>query len=207
MSNQKEHWENIYKTKDHKKVGWYQESPAISLKLLSKINATPEQSIIDVGCGASLLVDNLISQGYSNITLLDLSEAALVSIKSRLGEKGNTPQYFSKDITSETKFNNQFDIWHDRAVFHFLTDSKDRKAYMNNLEQNLRVSGHAIIGTFSLDGPNKCSGLDVVQYDAAKMKLELTNSLELLDTAISTHIMPSGNEQKYMYFIIKHKNT
>lgn len=207
MGNQKEHWENIYKTKDHKKVGWYQESPTISLELLSRINATPEQSIIDIGCGTSLLVDKLISQRYSNITLLDLSEAALVSIKSRLSGKGNIPQYFCKDITGEAKFNNQFDIWHDRAVFHFLTDSKDRNAYMNNLEQNLCVSGYAIIGTFSLNGPDKCSGLDVVQYDAAKMKLELTNNLELLDTVVSTHITPSGNEQEYMYFIIKHKNA
>jgi len=207
MSNKKEHWENIYKTRDHKKVGWYQESPAISLELLSKINATAEQSIIDIGCGASLLVDNLISQGYTNITLLDLSEEALASIKSRLKNKGSIPQYFSKDITSKIEFKNQFDIWHDRAVFHFLTEKKDRNAYMNNLEQNLSASGFAIIGTFSLNGPNKCSGLDVVQYDEAKMKLELTSNLKLLDTAVSTHIMPNGNEQEYMYFIIRHKNV
>ena len=125
----------------------------------------------------------------------------------RLGDKGNIPQYLSKDITSEIKFQNQFDIWHDRAFFHFLTDRKKRNAYMRNLERNLSKSGHAIIGTFSLNGPNRCSGLDVVQYDAAKMKLELTRGLELWDTAISTHAMPSSDEQEYMYFIIKHKNT
>ena len=121
MSKKKDHWENIYKTRDHKQVGWYQASPAISLALLSKINALPTQSIIDVGCGASTLVDNLILQGFSKITLLDLSEEALSSIKSRLGDKGNMPYYFVKDITKEIKFTNKFNIWHDRAVFHFFS--------------------------------------------------------------------------------------
>ena len=207
MRESKEHWERIYETKNHKQVGWYQESPDISIELLSKINAQPIQSIIDVGCGASVLVDKLIQQGYKNITLLDLSEKALSSIKSRLTDKGDIPQYLSKDITNNIKFNNSFDIWHDRAVFHFLTNAKDREAYMENLDQSLSSSGHAIIGTFSLNGPNKCSGLDVVQYDENKIKLELPETLELLESTISTHIMPSGTEQEYMYFIIKHKNA
>ena len=207
MSEPKEHWENIYKTKNHKQVGWYQESPDISLELLSKINSQPTQSIIDVGCGASVLVDKLIQQGYKNVTLLDLSEEALSSIKTRLADKGDIPHYLSKDITKNIEFNNSFDIWHDRAVFHFLTNAKDREAYMANLNQSLSPSGHAIIGTFSLNGPNKCSGLDVVQYDENKIKLELPVTLELLESTISTHIMPSGTEQEYMYFIIKHKNA
>ena len=207
MSKNKKHWENIYKTKDHKKVGWYQESPAISLELLNKIKAERTQSIIDVGCGASVLVDNLISKGFTDVTLVDLSEEALASIKSRLGDKGNIPQYFSIDITKEIKFPTKFDIWHDRAVFHFLTDADDRNGYMNNLEHNLSLSGHAIIGTFSLDGPNSCSGLDVVRYDEEKMKSELPKNIELLNSVVSMHIMPSGAEQKYMYFLIKRKNT
>lgn len=207
MNEQKEHWENIYEEKDHKKVGWYQEYPAISLELLSRIHSTPEQSIIDIGCGASLLVDNLVSHGYTNITLLDLSEAALLSVKSRLGENGNIPQYLSKDIASEVQFPKKFDIWHDRAVFHFLIEGKKRNAYMSNLERSLSTSGHAIIGTFSLNGPNKCSGLDVVQYDTEKMKLEIPNDMELLDSITSTHVTPSGYEQEYMYFIISHKKA
>ncbi len=207
MNEQKEHWENIYKVKDHKNVGWYQEYPAISLELLLKIHATPEHSVIDIGCGASLLVDNLVSQDYTNITLLDLSEAALSSIKSRLDENGNIPQYLIKDIASEVNLPKQFDIWHDRAVFHFLIEGKKRNAYMSNLERSLSKSGHAIIGTFSLNGPNKCSGLDVMQYDTEKMKSEIPNDLELLNSITSSHVTPSGDEQEYIYFIIKNKNA
>ena len=207
MSKSKEHWEKIYKTKNHKQVGWYQESPNISIGLLSQINAQPTQSIIDVGCGASVLVDKLVQQGYKNITLLDLSEEALSSIKTRLADKGNIPHYLSEDITKNIEFNNAFDIWHDRAVFHFLTNAKDREAYMANLNQSLSPSGHAIISTFSLNGPSECSGLDVVQYDEKKINCELPENIELLESIVSTHIMPSGTEQEYMYFIIKHKNA
>lgn len=207
MSQSKEHWEHIYKTKDHKQVGWYQESPAISIELLSKINASPTQSIIDVGCGASVLVDNLIQQSYKNITLLDLSEKALSSIKSRLAEQGNIPQYLSKDITKNIDFKKTFDVWHDRAVFHFLTNAGDRETYMENLNNSLSPSGHAIIGTFSLNGPSKCSGLDIVQYNENKMRLELPDNLELLESKTSTHVMPGGTEQEYIYFIIKQKNA
>lgn len=207
MSSQEEHWENIYKAKDYKEVGWYQESPEISLELLSRVNATPEKSIIDVGSGASVLVDKLILHGYAKITLVDLSNKALSIVKDRLDNKGNIPRYLSADITKNIDFNELFDIWHDRAVFHFLTDAHDRESYMENLQRNLSPAGHAIIGTFSLNGANKCSGLDVVQYDAEKMKLELPDNLELLDTTISTHATPGGVKQEYMYFIIRHKNT
>ncbi|MFK5984986.1 MAG: class I SAM-dependent methyltransferase [Pseudomonadota bacterium] len=206
MSESNEHWENIYKTRDHKQVGWYQESPKISLELLSRIKATPAQSLIDVGCGASVLVDNLILQGYRYLTLLDISKHALATIRTRLGDKGNIPLYLSKNITQKIEFNKLFDIWHDRAVFHFLTDNKDRSVYMANLEHSLLASGHAIIGTFSLNGPNKCSGLDIVQYDKEKMQLELPRGLRIIDTTINKHIMPNGKQQEYMYFIISKKS-
>lgn len=206
MTSRKDHWENVYQTKDHKKVGWYQESPDVSLELLSKIHADPSQSIIDVGCGASVLVDKLIEQGYKEITLVDLSEEALSIIKDRLGDKGNIPNYFSQDIT-KAAYSDTFDIWHDRAVFHFLTDAKDRKDYISTLSKSLSDHGRAIIGTFSVNGPNACSGLDVVQYDEEKMKSALSPDLELVDSVISIHEMPNGAEQEYMYFIIKHSDT
>lgn len=203
MSNKKVHWETIYSTRDHKKVGWYQETPEISLELLSKINAKPSHSVIDVGSGTSVLVDKLILQDFRDITLLDLSDNALSSVKTRLGGKGDIPNYLAADITNRIALSKKVDIWHDRAVFHFLTDANARKAYMNNLENNLSSFGHAIIGTFSLNSPDSCSGLSVVQYDEKRMKLELPDSLEVLESKISIHIMPSGKEQEYIYFIIK----
>lgn len=204
MTSRKDHWENIYHTKDHTKVSWYQASPGISLELLKEIHAIPEQSIIDVGCGASLLVDNLLELGYKDITLLDLSETALNLIKSRLGNNAAIPVYLSEDITT-INFNRSFDIWHDRAVFHFLTEKDDRKRYMQTLEKSLSPSGRAIIGAFSFNGPEKCSDLNIVQYDGSKMETELSDGLELVETNTDTHIMPNGKTQEFMYFIIKHK--
>ncbi|MCU7800409.1 MAG: class I SAM-dependent methyltransferase [gamma proteobacterium symbiont of Lucinoma myriamae] len=205
MSIRKDHWETIYKTKDHKKVGWYQESPDTSLNLLSKIHYHPEQSIIDVGCGSSLLADSLVKQGFKDITLVDLSSEALSSIKNRLGDKAEIPRYLCRDIT-KTSFNKTFDIWHDRAVFHFLTDAQDRAHYMTNLANSLSKNGRAIIGTFSLNGPNSCSELDIVQYDEEKMSAELNNNLEIEYTEINIHVTPNGGEQEYIYFILKHNN-
>lgn len=206
MSIRKDHWETIYKTKDHKKIGWYQKSPDTSLNLLSKIHYQPEQSIIDIGCGSSLLVDNLVNQGFKDITLVDLSSEALSSIKNRLGDKSEIPLYLCQDIT-KTSFTKTFDIWHDRAVFHFLTDAQDRMHYMTNLANSLSKNARAIIGTFSLNGPNSCSGLDIIQYDKEKMRAELTGDLEIEYSEINIHVMPSGDKQEYIYFIIRHNNT
>ena len=206
MTTQKDHWEGIYQTNDHKKVGWYQESPDISLTLLAKIYSNTEQSIIDVGCGSSLLADNLIKQGFKNITLVDISSTAISSIKKRLANDADIPVYLCQDI-SKTTFNNSYDIWHDRAVFHFLTNAQDRAHYMANLDNSLSKNGRAIIGTFSLNGANSCSGLDIVQYDIEKMKAELTDNLEIEHTEINTHVKPNDAEQEYIYFIIKHYNS
>lgn len=204
MSSQKDHWETIYKTRDHTKVGWYQESPDISLGLFAEIHAQPSQSVIDIGCGASLLVDHLIERGFRDITLVDLSSQALQLIRDRLGDKGDIPGYLSEDVT-QYHFDRQFNIWHDRAVFHFLTAAADRAAYMSNLQRSLSSDGHAIIGTFSLQGPKACSGLDVVQYDEDKMNAELPGDLEIESSLINVHIKPDGCEQEYMYFVIRHK--
>ena len=206
MKTRKDHWQKIYRTRDHNKVGWYQETPQVSLQLLAEINARPSESIIDVGCGASALVDHLIDQGYINITLLDLSEEALSATKLRLGNKGHLPEFICGDITDIT-FKHSFDIWHDRAVFHFLTKARDRKAYMAALEQSLSISGRAIIGTFSLDGPATCSGLDVMRYDEEKLRHELPSEFELLNSVASSHLTPGGTIQEYMYFIIRHKKA
>lgn len=206
MNSKKDHWQNIYKTRDHKQVGWYQQSPEISLQMFTGINAQPSQSVIDVGCGASVLVDNLIARGFTQITLLDLSDEALSLTRSRLGDRAHIPQYLCEDITSSS-FDGSFDIWHDRAVFHFLTDTRDRNNYMSTLQNSLAQKGSAIIGTFSLHGPNACSGLDVVQYSDEKMEKELPQYLQLVSSVSSTHVMPSGSTQEYIYFIIRHNNA
>lgn len=205
MSTRKAHWEDIYHNRDHQQVGWYQETPQISLTLLEQIGAKPSDALIDVGCGASLLVDHLIQQGYRNISLLDLSQKALDSVKTRLGEQGNIPHYFHSDIT-QIELGQSYDIWHDRAVFHFLTQPDDRQQYMRKLDQYLAPSGRVIIGTFSLAGPTHCSGLKIVRYDLKKMQAELPEGLQIFATEENTHIKPDGDQQAYQYFMIRREN-
>ena len=205
MSYRKDHWETIYTSKDTHQVGWYQESPVISLKMLDIISATKEQSVLDVGAGASVLSDELIKQGYKDISLLDISEAAFTVVKQRLEKNSDIPAYYVSDIT-DFDVNRQFDIWHDRAVFHFLTDAEDRKKYIARMDKLLSDNGHAIIGTFSLNGPKQCSGLDIVQYDESKMAVELGAIFNIIETHMDVHITPSGMKQEFMYFIIRRAN-
>ena len=202
MSKLKQHWENIYKEKGHQQVSWYQDSADTSLCLLDKIKAKPTNYVVDVGSGASVFVDALIEQGFNKITLVDLSREALDITKARLGDKAAIPEYRVEDVTQLT-FNEPFDIWHDRAVFHFLTKPEDRKKYMDLLCNNLSPQGRAIIGTFSLKGPNMCSGLDIVQYDESKIKAILPKGLVLESSSEDTHITPSGASQAFIYFIVK----
>lgn len=204
MTLKSEHWETVYQTKDHQQVGWFQKSPDISLALLTKVGATPEHSLIDVGCGASMLVDHLLEGGFTKITLLDLSAKALSIVKQRLGHGGNIPQYLCQDVVS-LPVSKTFDIWHDRAVFHFLTEAADRKGYLMVLNKVLAAGGRAIIGTFSIDGPKCCSGLDVVQYDREKMASELPPELEIEASLKSMHVVPSGAEQEFIFFTIRHR--
>ncbi|MDH5571798.1 MAG: class I SAM-dependent methyltransferase [Gammaproteobacteria bacterium] len=202
MSNRKDHWETIYTSKDTHQVGWYQESPVISIQMLNRICATKEQSVLDVGAGASVLVDELIKLGYRDISLLDISAAAFTVVKERLGKNSDIPDYYISDVTSfEVK--RRFDIWHDRAVFHFLTVPEDRKKYIACMNKLLSRDGRVIIGTFSLNGPTQCSGLDIVQYDKNKMANELGDGFKIIETHTDVHTTPGGKKQEFMYFIIR----
>jgi ubiquinone/menaquinone biosynthesis C-methylase UbiE len=196
------HWENVYTTKDVSKVGWYQEIPSISLSLLLKIGSKPKDVFIDVGCGASKLADVLIDSGYRDITLLDLSSRALELIKQRLGTAADLPVYCVDDVCtfSSTK---HFDVWHDRAVFHFLQKEEEQQAYLETLYKSLSPEGHAIIGTFAVNGPDSCSALPVRQYDKERMQMAIQGRFELIDVINDTHITPSGSEQKYCYFLLQ----
>ncbi len=201
MTQREQHWENIYQSRDHREVGWYQVSPEISLRLLDQVGISPEQSVIEIGCGASGLVDRLIERGFRKITLVDLSQKALSIVRDRLGAHGDIPDYRADDVT-RLVLGQSFDIWHDRAVFHFLTDEEDQQKYVAVLKQHLAPEGHAIIGTFSLNGPKSCSGLPVERYDKEKMQGVLGEDLVVLDSLTDVHVTPAGGEQEYNYFII-----
>lgn len=200
------HWENVYQTKDIQKVGWYQEHPTISLSLLNKIGSTANDRLIDVGCGASPLADILIESGYHDITLLDISSNALEIVKNRLKNSSVQPLYHYGDVCTYAA-EKPFDIWHDRAVFHFLRNEKDKNAYFDVLYKSLSADGRALIGTFAINGPDSCSALPVEQYDLEKMVKVAGSRFEILETIDDTHITPSGNQQLFCYFILKAKYT
>ena len=196
------HWEKVYATKDVSKVGWYQEKPSVSLALLEKIGSTSKDSIIDVGCGASVFADTLIDLGYRDITLLDISTGALEIVKKRLGLTADLPVYCVGDVCTFST-GKLFDVWHDRAVFHFLQKEEEQQAYLQTLHQALASSGHAIIGTFGVDGPDSCSTLPVRQYNEERMKNLVKDRFDVIDVIKETHITPGGSEQSYCYFVLK----
>jgi ubiquinone/menaquinone biosynthesis C-methylase UbiE len=198
------HWENVYTTKDMSKVGWYQREPSISLSLLQKIGSTYKDLFIDVGCGVSTLADTLIHLGYRDITLLDISQSALEIVKKRLGASADIPLYRVGDVCAFSS-DNLFDVWHDRAVFHFLQKEEEQLAYIETLYRSLAPKGHAIIGTFAVDGPDSCSALPVRQYDEDRIKNIILDRFDLINVIEDTHITPSGSEQKYSFFVLRPK--
>lgn len=195
----REHWDNIFKSVDYTQVLWHQTSPQKSLELIKKY-AKSDANIIDIGCGASHLVDNLINNGYKNITLLDTSKTSLDIVQSRIDS--DDIKFECNDILN-FKTDKKVDIWHDRAAFHFLLNKKDRIKYFEVLSDSLKDEGVAIVSTFRVDGPLSCAGLDIVQYNHSGMLSELTDELELIDSEEYLHITPKQSEQKYIYFIIK----
>lgn len=199
MSVQKAHWENVYQNKSPLGVSWYQANPGLSLQLIRDTRLALDAPIIDIGGGASTLVDKLCESGYTQVSVLDISGKALAHTKQRLAEKVSAVKWYEEDVT---RFNppHRFALWHDRAVFHFLTSSKDRERYIKVLKQALEPRGHLIMMTFAIDGPNKCSGLDIVQYDADKLIAELGTGFELVETGFETHLTPAGTPQKFAYF-------
>jgi 2-polyprenyl-3-methyl-5-hydroxy-6-metoxy-1,4-benzoquinol methylase len=196
--SRQDHWEKIYTTKGESQVSWFQETPALSLELIALAGAVRSSAIIDIGGGASRLVDSLVSQGYEDVTVLDLSVAAVASARSRIGDKANQVTWIATDVTAWEP-SRPYDVWHDRAAFHFLTDQKDQTAYVDRLRRALRVGGHAIIGTFAPDGPERCSGLMVSRYDANSLSATLGCGFELIDTRRHEHTTPWGAMQKFQF--------
>ena len=192
------HWEDVYTTKDEKAVSWFQEKSDISLDLIRATGVNATASIIDIGGGASRLVDALIDEGFEAITVLDLSEKALTTSKARLGARGAHVQWVVADITTWEP-PQSYDVWHDRAALHFLTDPKDRAAYAERVSRAVRPGGHVIIGTFALDGPERCSGLPVIRHDAASLGKILGPLFELVESKQHDHHTPAGAIQRFQF--------
>lgn len=197
--NRKTHWDNIYRDTSPLEVSWYQKEPELSLQLIEHSGVSNEAAIIDIGGGASLLVDRLHERGFGHLAVLDISAIALRHARERLGPATQQVEWFEADIT-DFEAPHPFDLWHDRAVFHFLTEAADRNRYITVLRQTLKTGGHLILAAFAIGGPTKCSGLAVVQYDAAKLLQELGKDFTLVEQQSETHITPTGQEQLFNYF-------
>ncbi|MHA2168611.1 MAG: methyltransferase domain-containing protein [Candidatus Kariarchaeaceae archaeon] len=206
MLNTKKHWNLTYQDKDVRKLGWYEENPEKSLKLISKANISKDEIIIDVGSGASTLIDSLIEEGYEQIIATDLSEVALEESKKRLGEKkSQRVTWIVDDIANAkevTKLRN-IALWHDRAVLHFLLDNSEVESYIQVLKKIVKIGGYVIIGVFSIDGVKKCSGLDVKNYDLKMLQDLLGIDFKLLDSFNYLYITPSGGERPYIYTLFQ----
>jgi SAM-dependent methyltransferase len=192
------HWENVYTSKDEKEVSWFEESPTVSLDLIRSTGVTSGASIIDIGGGASRLVDALLEAGFEAVTVLDLSKKALATAKARLGALAAKVRWVVADVTTWEP-SEAYDVWHDRAAFHFLTAPKDRAAYAARASRTVRPGGHLIIGTFAPDGPERCSGLPIVRHDAASLGDVFGSEFELMESRLHSHQTPMGATQRFQF--------
>jgi 2-polyprenyl-3-methyl-5-hydroxy-6-metoxy-1,4-benzoquinol methylase len=199
----KEHWERVYAKKSPNEVSWFQKHAAPSLKLIREAAVPTTASIIDVGGGASTLVDDLLADGFDNVTVLDLSGAALAASKVRLGARSARVKRIEANILETQLPEHAFDVWHDRAVFHFLTSAKDRRAYVQAVLHAVKPGGIVIVATFAEDGPKKCSGLPVMRYGPKELHAEFGQPFQLLRNERETHVTPGGGEQKFVYCLCR----
>lgn len=198
MSDRTTHWQNVYATKGEAEVSWFQASPTISLDMIRAARPDHDAVIIDIGGGASRLVDALLRDGYRDLTVLDLSANALDTAKKRIGAAASTVDWIVADATTWRPMKT-YDVWHDRAAFHFLTDPHDRAAYVERLRWAVKPEGHVIIATFAPDGPETCSGLPVQRHDSASLAAELGPDFELVETRSETHHTPWNSTQAFQF--------
>ena len=197
--NKKSHWENVYAAKSVDQVSWYRAHLDTSLKMILRTGVEKDAAIIDVGGGGSTLVDDLLDNGFADVSVLDISKTAIAKSKGRLGNRSQLVNWIEADITAVTLPENHFDVWHDRAVFHFLTDPEDRRKYVDLVMSSLKVGGHIIVASFGLEGPRKCSGLDVVRYSPESMHGEFGDQFRLLQSVNESHKTPFGTTQEFVY--------
>lgn len=196
------HWQAVYGTKASDELSWYQPSLRQSLTLIAQADLAKDAALIDVGGGDSTLIDDLLAQGYTDLTVLDISPTALARSRARLGIRGDAVVWLEADITRTELPADRYDLWHDRAVFHFLTQPSDRVAYIQTATRALKPGGHLIMVTFAADGPQKCSGLDAMRYDDDALMAEFGSGFDLVASAPERHLTPKGFEQRFHYFLL-----
>jgi SAM-dependent methyltransferase len=197
--NSKSHWSNIYQTKTTTDVSWYQARPTLSLDLITATGIAKSGRIIDVGGGASTLVDHLLDDGYRDVTVLDISGEALGAAQQRLGERAAAVTWIEGDITTVDLPEHGYDLWHDRAVFHFLTQQQQQQRYVAQARAAVKPGRHVIVATFAADGPEQCSGLTVARYDASALHGAFGDGFDLISSRAETHTTPWGSAQKFTY--------
>jgi trans-aconitate methyltransferase len=203
--NGKSQWESVYSTKNYTEVSWFQQSPKSSLELIKLIGVSKSAQIIDIGGGASTLVDNLLDQGYSHLSVLDISDSALRVAQERLGSRSTLVNWDQADITEVQLPQNLYELWHDRAVFHFLITEGDRQKYKQNLLKSLKSGGFFIVSTFGLEAPPRCSGLDVVRYSFESLCSEFEEHFDLIHTINESHLTPMTTTQNFIYCCFRKK--
>lgn len=200
------HWENIYNTKALKDVSWFQPSPETSLNFLKQLNISKTASIIDIGGGDSLLVDHLLELGYQDISVLDISGTAIARAKQRLGAKADQVKWMISDITAFVP-PMPYDFWHDRAAFHFLTNEQDVANYVEVAQKSIKPQGILVVGTFSLQGPTKCSGIEIKQYSEDTLTERFNLHFDKIQCATLDHITPSGSIQNFVFCSFRKRKT
>jgi SAM-dependent methyltransferase len=199
MTHAADHWENVYRSKHFDAVSWYAPHLGESLRLIEQLCPDKTAAIVDVGAGEATLVDDLLLRHYLDLSVLDISAAAIDFTKRRLGVKAQQVNWYVGDITRYNFADKKFDLWHDRAVFHFLTDPAARQAYVDLVRSSVKPGGYVLMATFGPNGPLQCSGLDVVRYDDAKLHHEFGEGFQLMGSELSDHHTPLGTDQQFLY--------
>ncbi|MDQ9172458.1 class I SAM-dependent methyltransferase [Oxalobacteraceae bacterium R-40] len=199
-----DHWNRVYRTKQPDEVSWYAPHLERSLNLVMQAAPNKDAYIIDIGGGEATLVDDLVNQGYRHVSVLDISEAALKVAQNRLQDRRSAVNWITGDITNIELPVSTFDVWHDRAVFHFLTDQRQRAAYVEQVKKAVKHGGHVIVATFGPNGPLQCSGLDVVRYDANELHAQFGGAFELVSHEEENHCTPWGAMQQFVYCYCKY---
>ena len=195
----KEHWESVYRRKRDQDVSWYRDHLENSLRLIKDTGVGRDASIIDIGGGSSTLVDDLIEEGYADLSVLDISSEALQRSRERLGSKAEDVEWLVADVTEVDLPPGRYDVWHDRAVFHFLTDKKEREKYIDLVMRSVKPGGHIIIASFGTNGPTRCSGLEVVRYSPEAIHNEFGKDFTVVKDLLEEHRTPSGSIQEFVY--------